>query len=175
VSAVIPTTSGKPFCEVSSEAPMYSSNLQLFALRQAFRYWRILSRCRARLSQPRVTEYLVFITICAGTSISQLLGQNATHSGPEDRVSAPKELFDQLFGVNHPKRSDFRDFIDLYDDCRHFGSPKYPSIASLTEARCKRYLDLVVTLWDEMVKEYIAAGNDPDSNLAELTSVRDLV
>ena len=175
MSTVLPTTSGKPFCKVSSEEPHYSSNLQLFSLRQAFRYWKKLENNKATLTRHEVTEYLVFIVVCTGTSISQLLGQNAVHSGTGTRVAPPKCLFDQVFGSGHSKKGDFDTFIDLYDNCRHFGSPKHPTIASLTEASCEQHLDLVVGLWDEMVKKYGEEANNTEDELAEFESVRNFV
>jgi len=176
MSTVLPTTtSGKPFCEVSSQAPNHLSNLQLFSLRQAFRYRKELQRGNAGLTSHEVTEYLVFIVVCAGTSISQLLGQNAEHSTTGTRVDSPKDLFDRVFGKGHSKRAVFRPFIDLYDDCRHFGSPKYPSITALNEAKCEQHLELIVALWDEMVKKYRDEGNDTEDKLAEFETVRDLV
>jgi len=175
MSTVLPTTSGKPFCEVSSEEPNCSSNLQLFSLRQAFRYWTELQRDKAILTPHQVTEHLVFIVVCAGTSISQLLGQNAVHSKRGTRVDPPKLLFHRVFGAGHSKKSVFEGFIDLYDDCRHFGSPKYGSIASLTEADCAQHLDLIVALWDEMVKKYRDEGSDTEDELVDFETVRQLL
>ena len=175
MSTVLPTTSGKPFCEVSSVQPYCSSNLQLFSLRQAFRYWKELQENKATLTPHQVTEYLVFILVCTGTSISQLLGQNAVHTATGTRVDPPKRLFNQVFGSGHSKEGDFKTFIDLYDDCRHFGSPKHPSIASLTEAECAQHLHLVVALWDEIVKKYREEGNDTEDKLADFETVENLV
>ncbi len=127
------------------------------------------------LTPFQVKEYLVFIVVCAGTSISQLLGQNAVHSGTGNRVDSPKILFDRIFGAGHLREERFNTFIDLYDDCRHFGSPKYPSIASLTEAECEQHLSLIEALWDEIVMKYQDEGNDANGDLAEFETVRDLV
>src|SRR5208337_1741590 len=110
--------------------PTHSSNLQLFSLRQAHRYWDELQGRKATLTPHQVKEYLVFVVVCAGTSISQLLGQNAVHSGTGNNVDSPKLLFCRVFGEGHSKELDFKTFIKLYDDCRHFGSPKYPRITA---------------------------------------------
>jgi len=169
----VPTNSGKPFCEVSSVAPHHSSNLQLFSLQQAYQYWYELQEAKPRLTSHQITEYLAFIVVCSGTSLSQLLGQNANH--PKEHIDSPKKLFLRVFGSGHPKWSEFDAFNRLYDDCRHFGFPKYPSVISLTEEDCHKHLELVVALWDEIVKRYCDEGNDSDQLLAEFESVSDFV
>jgi hypothetical protein len=173
MTPVVPTTTGKkPYCTVSSEDPD-SSNFQLFSLRQAFKYWEELPK--AKREAPEIREYLAFIIVCAGTSISQLLGQNAVHPGPGDYVQPPKQLFLKVFGKQHPKRKHFVEFIDVYDDCRHFGLPKHPKINALTKKNCQGYLNLIVFLWDEVVNKYLAAGHDSGGELADFKTVRDLV
>ncbi len=173
MSIIPPTTHGdKPFCEISSES-VYSSNLQLFSLRQAYRYLKELHEKECEGS--KVTEYLVFIIVCAGTSISQLLGQNVKHSSTSTKVPPPKRLFDEIFGNAHSKAKDFEAFIDLYDDCRHFGSPKYPSIKNLTIEKCECHLNLVTTLWDEIVEKYRNENDTPQDDLKDFDTVLNLV
>lgn len=175
MSISIPIAAGtKPFCEVSSEDPN-SSNLQLFSLSQAFRFYRIFQRIKPTISAPQQTEYLIFIIICLGTSISQLLGQNASTPQSGTHIGTPKQLFDQIFGGSHPKRNNFLHFIDIYDACRHFGSPKHRVLNSLTAPDCDAFLDLIVDLWDELVHTYIASGKDTNGQLSGFNSVRDFV
>ena len=172
---IIPTTSGKPFCQASSEDPMFSSNLQLFSLQQAFRYWRILVRRKSHLSPSQTLNFWSSLRFAPGPAFRNCSDKNAKHSGLGTHVQTPKPLFDQVLGISHLRRTEFRTFIDTYDDCRHFGSPKYPSVAALTEANCRSSLDLVVHLWNEIVSKYINSGNDPGHKLADFNSVRDLV
>lgn len=174
MNTIVPTVGdAKPFCHVSSEDPMYSSNLQLYSLRQAFRHWREFQTERDALREPQIRERLVFITATVGLSLSQLLGQNTEHDG--ERVATPKPLFDQLLGEAHPLGEEFRGFIDIYDNCRHFGRPKYETVAALTEDQCRRFLDLAVELWDVIVRKYIDENQDTNGALAEFRTVRDLV
>lgn len=78
----LPTVGGgKPYCEASSVNPHYSSNLQLFSLQQAFRYWNELQESKTSITAYEIKERLVFIIVRAGTSLSQLLGQNSSHRG----------------------------------------------------------------------------------------------
>jgi hypothetical protein len=167
----IPTISGLPFCEVSSENE-YSCNLQLVALREAFIKWRGLKDPN-HLSQAKLTEQLASVLTSAGESVSRLMGQNV--ESKQSRVKPPKALFTEIFGANHPKKNQFYEFIDVYDASRHFGPPKHAIIAALSPAKCEEYLSLVVSLWDEIVQKYIAAGKDPNHALDGFRSVRDLI
>ena len=164
-----------PYCQLCSKDPMYSSNIQLFSLSQGHRYWKELQRKKSNISDYEITEYLVFIVVCLGTSISQLLGRNVTNYNQPNKVDYPKILFNKVYTKEHCRKSEFYNFIDTYDACRHFGSIKYPMISNLSISNCQSYFELIIYLWDEAVKTFINNGYDKNDRLADFHTVKDLL
>lgn len=63
---------------------------------------------QSNLTKFQKLEHVVFIIVCAGTSISQLLGQNTDPKNIKGtRIDGPKDLFKRIFeekdelGINH--------------------------------------------------------------------------
>jgi hypothetical protein len=101
------------------------TNLQLYALKQAVRYWDELQRDIVEHGEGAtdwVRERCVFVLAALGLSISQLLGQN--NPNPTDKVPYLPELFEDFVRAHHLTEAPiakFKRFNDLYNGCRHFG------------------------------------------------------
>ena len=100
------------------------TNLQLYSLRQARKYWADVQTDYAKYSEgtQRLKERCVFILATLGLSISQLLGQNNPSESKD--VPYPIQIFDD-FVVAHnldPQlKTRFQRFNYFYNGCRHFG------------------------------------------------------
>lgn len=109
------------YYHLTSDGP--DTNLQLYSLRQAARYWRALVD---EASHGSFVDYFhercVFVVCTIGLSVSQLLGQNVPVR--TKRVPSLEAIF-QMLAVKHGWDSclsaDFNRFVDRYDQCRHFG------------------------------------------------------
>ena len=88
------------------------------------------------------------ILILAGTSVTQLIGQNVAANG--NRVPPPRQAYEQLFG--HPPSDEFVEFIDLYDALRHFGSPKYDAVAAITPEHLCKHLKTAQSVWIDVLR-----------------------
>jgi len=87
------------------------------------------------------------IIILAGTSITQLLGQNVYPSG--GRVPPPRQAYEQLLG--HTPPDDFVKFIEVYDDLRHFGPPKYKALQEITPESLCQHLTTAQSVWRDVL------------------------
>lgn len=134
----------------------YCTNLQLFSLSQAWRLWSELKLQSQTLNKSRTREYCVVIIDLLGLSVTQLLGQNIpeNHNCRGSRLPCPKDLlpivFESLSGpIDDWERlkGDFCEFVDIYDDCRHFGEMKYNTIECITLESTERYFDLILSIW----------------------------
>ena len=153
----IPTSGGKPYCEIDSSG--CSTNLQLHALLQAHRHWENLKAETGGLSEARIRECAVFIVSCLGLSLSQLLGQNdpKTRQRTSGGVPSPKKLFGRVLRGRPGHAAlepTFTDFMQYYDDCRHFGQPKYGRIDTLDLPTCGRFVEMTLDIWDAVVHRY---------------------
>jgi len=88
------------------------------------------------------------VLILAGTSVTQLIGQNVDPNG--DRVPPPRQAYEHLLG--HPPSDDFVNFIDLYDALRHFGSPKYDAIQAITPEHLCQHLHTAQSVWQNVLR-----------------------
>ena len=73
----LPTTGGEPYCEIDSTGAA-ATNLQLYSLHQAYKYWKKLEAGHSELTKEELREQAVLICSLLGTSLCQLLGQNET-------------------------------------------------------------------------------------------------
>jgi hypothetical protein len=108
----LPSVEKNGFGEITSDDPACISNLQLFSLKQAYRYFEELEKNGSNFTDFRKKDYIVFIIVCAGTSISQLLGQNTTHKQKKTdstRVDGPQYLFKRIFGEEDELENDFNE------------------------------------------------------------------
>lgn len=135
------------------------TNLQLYSLRQAWRCWRELNKEKDNLTEEKCREKFVVVIDLLGLSLSQLLGQNVQHSS--SRVAPPKQLLSRF--LNATNYSDetkenlndrFAEFINYYDDCRHFGLPKHETINSLTYIKTEQFVNLALEIWDRVINHF---------------------
>lgn len=153
------------------------TNLQLHALRQAWRLWEELRTKKDSLSLSRMRERCVVIIDLLGLSLSQLLGQNLS-SFSDHRVPSLKDLWGQLMDVARiPSRckteidKKFKKFVLFYDDCRHFGISKHEKINKLTVEATSGFMKLALDIWDVVCDHF----RTDDNAALEFHSVRDVL
>jgi hypothetical protein len=142
------------------------TNLQLYSLRQAWRCWQDLTSQKDLVGEGKIRERCVVIVDLLGLSLSQLLGQNTPHTSP--RIPAPRKLLpvflDQTTIPEAQKNSlitRFNDFLNTYDDCRHFGIPKHEKLNNLDLKATESFFNLAIQIWD-MVIEHFRAGREDE-------------
>lgn len=144
------------------------TNLQLYSLRQAWRCWRELNQEKDNLTEEKCRERFVVVIDLLGLSLSQLLGQNVQHSS--SRVAPPKQLLARF--LNTTNYSDetkenlndrFAEFVNFYDDCRHFGLPKHEIINSLTYSKTEQFVNLALEIWDRVINHFDPVPDNTDS------------
>ena len=147
------------------------TNLQLYSLKQAKLYWQRLEEELRETSEPEdLHERCVFVIATLGLSVSQLLGQNNPH--PAKDVPSPWKAF-QAIAEDASWTNDFanrfREFIDAYDHCRHFGvttsNERHDQVASITVDRTRELYTIGLEVWDGVIEYY---RRDPDNDLDEL-------
>jgi len=112
-----------------------------------------------------------------GLSLSQLLGQNLSSSS-EQRVPFLRDLWGRFMDVARiPKEckarldNKFKEFMPLYDACRHFGISKHEKIDSLTLEATAGHVELVFDIWDALLDHF----RTDDNAALEFHSVRDIL
>lgn len=126
-------------------------NIQLTTWRIAVERWRDLEErfCDSECGFNTFFEEACVILVLAGTSASQLLGQNT--SSTSSNVPPIKKLIEEL--VSDSKlRSTLREFDTAYEDLRHFGAPKQPSVLDIDGNHFTQWMLAIQSLW-------IALGN----------------
>ncbi len=88
------------------------------------------------------------VLILAGTSVTQLIGQNIEPDGK--RIPPPRQAYEQLLG--HPPSADFVNFINLYDALRHFGFPKYEAVEATTPELLCQHLRTAQSVWQDVLR-----------------------
>jgi hypothetical protein len=154
------------------------TNLQLYAIRQAAREWKNLCALRRRHGKnqvPEEKERLVFVLVCLGLSLSQLLGQQSSAKN----LPPPKKLLDEVLSgssVNETERCQLRDkFADLvtyYDASRHFGKSKHSIIDRLTFDKVDKFVDTTLEVWNLVITRY---RSDRRHNIDEYFSIAEEV
>lgn len=173
----------KLFCTLASGSGS-KTNLQLFSLGQACDLLTKLKKFVDETAdaleegerEAKVLEVCVFIVTCLGLSITQLLGQN--WRGGEPKVPHTKcllKLFLQETNViDEGNKADleraFSDFIDTYDDCRHFGAPKHDRVATLDLRSTEQYMLLVKDIWNLVIRD-----RSRDDRELEIESIDDVL
>ena len=147
------------------------TNLQLYSLKQAMRYWEDLERDIASYGDDAsdVKERCVFVLASLGLSVSQLLGQN--NPNPKDSVPYPLELvssFVDEHGLDPKVKKDFERFNYFYNGCRHFGLTTgikgYDRIDQLTLPVAMECYEFGLHLWEAVISVF---RQDPNSDLEE--------
>jgi len=145
--------------------------LQLFSLRQAAKYWvSLVDEVSAGTFVEDFHERCVFVVCTIGLSVSQLLGQNVPV--PTGRVPSPEAIFRALsntHGLDPALATDFKRFVDRYDQCRHFGlttdQARHHEVSKMTFQETKWVYEFGLKVWSLVVDVY---RRDPLSELDEL-------
>lgn len=132
------------------------SNLQLTFWRLACErfsmiklHWQDSVVARAGEDDPDYTENEFKVDaattiVLAGTSISELIGQNVS-TDRTGRTPSPREGLTQLLGEGVPPGADA--LIAIYDDLRHFGPAKHTAVWDLTEDLLCEHLRTAQQIW----------------------------
>ena len=88
--------------------------------------------------------------VLAGISLSILVGQNVEPEERGKRRVTPK-LTTALTDLLGPLDDRAREFIQMYDDIRHFGQAKYERINGLTEERYCEFMTTAQSLWKKVL------------------------
>ncbi len=135
----------KVFAEQSTEDPSVF-NIQLATWKIAIDRWRDLEK-RFREEEcgfNKFFEEACIILVLAGTSASQLLGQNT--SSTSSHVPNVENLLAEL--VPDPKlRSTLKEFNSTYEDLRHFAEPKHASVIDINGEHFTRWMLALQSLW----------------------------
>lgn len=85
--------------------------------------------------------------VLAGTSISELLGQNVAADGSfvPDIIKA----WSKFHGTPPPQ--DLKDFVTLYEALRHFGPPKHEAVRNITEEGFCNHLRAAQDVWTSVL------------------------
>ena len=147
------------------------TNLQLYSLKQAKLYWAALTN---DLAQGRDVEHFhercVFIICIIGLSVTQLLGQN--NPVPGNRVPSPSKIFESLVDEHqlaHELKDQFREFVDTYDHCRHFGltsdGSRHWQVSQVTLEKTRKLYEFGLFVWSTVIGIY---RRDPHNELDDL-------
>ncbi|TWT19425.1 hypothetical protein FQY83_13855 [Luteimonas marina] len=147
------------------------TNLQLYSLKQAKHQWATLQDDLSAGDQvEHFHERCVFLICTIGLSVSQLLGQN--NPEPSDRVPSPKSIFDSLVDrhrLDSTLKSKFKEFIDTYDHCRHFGltndGSRHWQVSQVTLDKTRETYEFGLLVWDTVISIF---RRDPKNELDEL-------
>lgn len=95
--------------------------------------------------------------VLAGTSVSQLVGQNVE---PERNGRTPKigSALKRFVGNSLPKH--IRAFVDVYDDIRHLGPAKHEAIEEITEEALCQHMSAAQDAWVAVLKSQGAPTDD---------------
>ena len=144
----------KYFAATTSEGPDLA-NLQLLFWRLAVeQFERIKGKWhRYAIEDPNdadpeygandFVEDAAVAIILAGTSMSELIGQNVPADG--DKTPYLRPALKSLIGDPIPQY--IEDFITIYDGLRHFGEAKYELVNSITEDSLCEYMTSAQKLW----------------------------
>lgn len=144
------------------------TNLQLFSLRQAWSCWRELKQKKNKLTEAKCLERYVVVIDLIGLSLSQLLGQNIQHSS--SRIDPPKQLLSRFLNITN--YSDeikenlidrFKEFVDFYDGCRHFGPPKHEILNTLNYHKTELFVNLALEIWNRVINHFAPVPENDES------------
>lgn len=151
------------------------TNLQLYSLKQAKLHWAALHLDVSDGDQvEHFHERCVFVICTMGLSVSQLLGQN--NPVPGGRVPSPSKIFESLVdahGLDPSLKSEFRELMDTYDQCRHFGlttdGSRHWQVSQVTLDKTQRLYQIGLTVWEAVID---VLRRDSNSELDELDLTR---
>lgn len=135
----------KVFAEQTSEDPSVF-NIQLETWKIAIERWRSLEK-RFRDDECDFNSFFeeaCVILVLAGTTASQLLGQNT--SSTLRRVPDVKDLLKELV-PNCELRLTLKEFDLTYEDLRHFGEPKHNNVIMIDGMHFTQWMLAVQQLW----------------------------
>lgn len=138
----------KVFAELTSEDPSVF-NIQLATWKMAIERWRHLDD-RFRDEHCDFNEFFeeaCIILVLAGTSASQLLGQNT--SSTSSHVPSVDRLLDELV-PDLVSRSTLKEFDSTYEDLRHFGKPKHANVINIDGEHFTRWMLAIQRLWIDL-------------------------
>ncbi|SNR89085.1 hypothetical protein SAMN05192560_1610 [Methylobacillus rhizosphaerae] len=147
------------------------TNLQLYSLKQAKIHWADLQRDLSDADQvEHFHERCIFIICTIGLSVSQLLGQN--NPSPDERVPSPRKIFASLVdrhALDPELKLKFKEFIDTYDQCRHFGltndGSRHWQVSQVTLDKTRELYEFGLMVWDTVIGIF---RRDPQNELDDL-------
>ena len=148
----IKITNMRKFATLNSEEADIT-NIQLHFWQQAIRKYNLLEQQSLDEDSDYDQDFLVEaieILILVGSSLTQLIGQNAYFSQKninDEWVPTPQKLLSQEFSNEEPLYNDCITFMTFYDDIRHFGEPKHRSVDNFSEEKFVEYMNTAQELW----------------------------
>ena len=149
----------RPYYSINTDGTS-STNLQLYALKQARHYWNKLTidYLQEKEATQDLVERCVFIVATLGLSVSQLLGQNDP-APPGGAIASTRVIWKRFvarYGVTDVTADEFDKFISIYDACRHFGvSPDgvgHVRLESLDFEATHRWYEVAHRIWLTVIK-----------------------
>ncbi|MCC6680178.1 MAG: hypothetical protein IT445_04665 [Phycisphaeraceae bacterium] len=140
----------KVFATLSSEDPSVY-NIQLTTWKISVDRWRDLKReCKDGYCDfNNLFEEACVILLLAGTSMSQLLGQNT--SMKTDDVPGLNQLLNELV-PDAKQRAVLKEFNEIYEDLRHFGESKHKNILGVDGTLFTKWMDAIQRIWIDIAK-----------------------
>lgn len=87
--------------------------------------------------------------VLAGTSISELIGQNVFPHG--EKTPHLRPAYKILLRDEIP--DDVESFFSIYDALRHFGPAKHTAVDEITEEGFCKYFETAQSIWQEVLKK----------------------
>jgi hypothetical protein len=153
----------KDFAELDSEGPDIS-NLQL-------RFWELavheFDKIKEHWTREAVSDDVeesetipayqahdfevdaAVAIVLAGTSVSELLGQNVAPQGSS--VPSITEAWRVIDGTEPPEN--LRELVKLYNALRHFGPPKHEAVRNITEEDLCKHFHAVQNVWISVLRK----------------------
>jgi hypothetical protein len=129
-----------------------TTNLQLYFWRCAIEHFKEIQEAEKVATEVGGIDHDIDVVssvaiVLAGTSVSQLLGQQQTASQKQgSKVPQPLSIFDTAIAQADPAlRQRLAEFIKVYDAIRHFGEQKHAIVGNVDEMRL---CDLMTTAQD---------------------------
>lgn len=91
--------------------------------------------------------------VLAGTSLSQLLGQNTKQRRRDGGIYGLWRCVNDVLGLDKDQTTaDFQAFVDLYECLKHFGEPHHEKVAALNVERLCAYMAAAQDFWVQTLK-----------------------
>ena len=154
---------------VATSAGPEIANLQLASWHQAVQLYREYAEQSFGADggiDPNAFEIATVAVILAGTSVTQLLGQNADPSGI--RVPSPVNMLRDLVDSDPDGLrllSDYSKCNRLYDDLRHFGSHKYEHVDSIDPPSFAHFFTVCQDVWLYVLKAKFGRQKGADEEI----------